>query len=92
MRENKNTELCLLDGRKISTQIPLGHFQDYLPENDFIRINKGVLVCAKQVMNVNKGLYLMTDGVSLKGRHHGAKQHSEFMRKMIEEQKDENGA
>ena len=89
LREEGKTDFYLLDGRVVSSLIPLGHFQDYLPEEDFIRINKGVLVCAKQVVNVSKGMYLMTDGVSLEGRHHGMKLHTDFMRKMVQEQESD---
>ena len=85
-REDNKTYIRLLDGRTVTALIPIGHFEDNLPKNDFLRINKSVLVCAKQVVNVNQGFYLMTDGASLEGRHHGAKCHTDFMRRMIAEQ------
>ena len=86
LRDENSTCIHLLDGRVITCLIPLGHFQKYLPENSFSRINKSILLCVRQVVNVNHGQYLMTDGAVLEGRHHGTKCHTDFMRRMISEQ------
>ena len=90
LRREGSTCLHLLDGRVPETQIPLGHFEKYLDPEQFLRVNKDVLLAVGQVLSVHSGKYLMTDGAVLEGRHHGTRSHTEFRRRMAEAQADES--
>lgn len=92
LRKDKQTWIHLLDGRAPSCKIPLGHFQDFFPDGHFSRINKDALIQVNQVVKVNKGHYLMIDGAILEGRHHGTKTHTDFVRRLMAEQKEKNSS
>ena len=90
LRKDGSTILHFRDGRTLSSLIPLGLFQEFWKDADFIRVNKSVLLCSRYVVNVNRGKYLMADGTVLDGRHHGTKCHTDFMRRRIEDQMADN--
>ena len=47
-----------------------------LPKNDFLNIQKGILVNAKQIVNISyNGIYTMTDGHTFQGRKRGLSEH-----------------
>lgn len=92
LRRDGETRFYMLDNRVIGTLIPMSHFQAYFSDDDFTRINKSVLICNRQVVNVNNGMYLMTDGTSLEGRHHFARTHSAFMNSLIKSQANQGSS
>ena len=52
IRTGAQTELHLLDGRTLNTYIGLKAFSDALPKEDFLRINKGVLLAKSQIVKI----------------------------------------
>ena len=63
IHENKKTAVFLIEGKSIETWIPMKDIYENLPKNDFLNIQKGILVNAKQIVNISyNGIYTMTDG------------------------------
>lgn len=76
VRENGRTVVCLFDGQNISTTIPEKDIMQYLPEDEFISIAKGVSVQKSQIVNIsNSGVYTMTDGRTFQGRRRKLSEH-----------------
>ena len=86
IRTGSQTELHLLDGRILNTYIGLKAFSDALPKDDFLRINKGVLLAKSQIVKIYRGTYLTTDGRSFTGRTHDPIQHKTIMKELADNQ------
>ena len=86
IRTGAQTELHLLDGRTLNTYIGLKAFSDALPKEDFLRINKGVLLAKSQIVKIYRGTYLTTDGKNFTGRTHDPIQHKTIMKELAKNQ------
>lgn len=86
IRTGAQTELHLLNGRTLNTYIGLKAFSDALPKEDFLRINKGVLLAKSQIVKIYRGTYLTTDGKSFTGRTHDPIQHKTIMKELAKSQ------
>lgn len=65
----QRTVLHLVDGREIRTTVPLKTVVAHLPAEKFWSIQKGVVVAARYVVNIDdQGVYTMADGQRFKGR------------------------
>lgn len=68
VRENKKTNIYLLNGRVIETYTPLKTILPSVSQETFQNINKGIAVNTDCVAKVEDGIYLMEDGREFKGR------------------------
>lgn len=75
LREGSKTSIRLLDGRLLTTFLPVKSLQEALPENAFWSITKGVLVNAAQVISIDECDYTMSDGTVFHGRQRNAAEH-----------------
>ena len=67
-RGGRKTVLNLADGRKIDTYAALKEVIASLPQNEFIHVNKSAVVNKRFVVNIEKGMYTMSDGCVIQGR------------------------
>ncbi len=73
---DSHTYIYTADQRETSTYIPLKHIYAVLPKDNFINIQKGVVVSVKFIANIdNSGMYTMADGTVFKGRSRMPSQH-----------------
>ena len=83
IHENKKTAVFLIEGKSIETWIPMKDIYENLPKNDFLNIQKGILVNAKQIVNISyNGIYTMTDGHTFQGRKRGLSEHRKIRKKL----------
>lgn len=76
-RTVQRTSIHLLDGRELRTTVPLKTVAAHLPAEDFWSIQKGVVVAARYVVNIDsEGVYTMVDGQQFKGRGRHPAEHS----------------
>ncbi|MGN0097844.1 MAG: LytTR family DNA-binding domain-containing protein, partial [Candidatus Methanomethylophilaceae archaeon] len=76
IRSDRKTVVHLEDGRAEGTYIALKDLFSVLPEDEFLHINKGTVVSKSHVVNVDRGVYLMSDGTSFQGRMRTPGEHS----------------
>ena len=82
-RAAQRTVLHLVDGREIRTTIPLKTVAAHLPAEAFWSIQKGIVVAARYVVNIDgQGVYTIADGQHFKGRGHLPSEHSRRRRAM----------
>lgn len=68
-RHDRKTILCFKSGEEKSTSVPIHEIVDFLPENQFLSITKGVIVHLDQIIHISDdGIYTMTDGKTFQGR------------------------
>ena len=75
VREDGRTSVYLKNGKLIKTYIPVKSFLDFLPKEEFININKGILLAKSYVIRVKKCEYTTADGHKFEGRHRALKEH-----------------
>lgn len=75
LREDGSTNVYTIDGGMVPTYHSVKDFREYLPPEQFLCPNKGILAAAAQIVNVNDGMYEMADGRCFKYRVHNSKQH-----------------
>ena len=57
IHENKKTAVFLIEGKSIETWIPMKDIYENLPKNDFLNIQKGILVKANCKYILQRNLY-----------------------------------
>lgn len=75
VREDRKTVVYLTDGRRVDTYIPVKYLLSALPKGAFLNITKGVVVSAAEILRIESGTYVMSDGRSFSGRRRGAGEH-----------------
>lgn len=75
LREDKKTCIYTKDGRVTATYTPLKEFIEHLSPNDFIHIDKGVLLARLQIISIEGEQYYTIDGRTFSGRKNHGKQH-----------------
>lgn len=68
IRDDKKTNIHLLNNRTVSTFIPIKNFARELESYGFININKGVVVSKKQIDHIDNSIYYLLDGSNFEGR------------------------
>lgn len=68
LRENGKTTIHLNDGRVVDTFSPLKAIAAQLEGISLLSVNKGVVLNEMEIVSVEKGLYIMTDGRTFQGR------------------------
>lgn len=68
-RHDRKTFLRFKSGEEKSTSMPIHEIADFLPEEQFLSITKGVIVHINQIIHISDdGVYTMTDGKTFQGR------------------------
>lgn len=75
VREEGETVVYTIDDRKVRTYHPVKEFRAYLPVEDFLYPNKGIVAAASQIVSLKDGGYEMTDGRVFKCRVHNSQLH-----------------
>lgn len=75
IREDGKTAVHLVDDRVVLTYHTVKDFKEFLPTDQFLYPNKGVLLSADQIVDVSNGAYTMADGRSFKYRVHNSQLH-----------------
>jgi len=70
LRENGKTVIYLEDGRREETYNTVKSLLDVLPDEEFVCVNKGIVLAKKKIVNVTGSLYTMSDGSEYTGRAH----------------------
>lgn len=68
IREDGKTAVHLLDGRVVTTFLPIKSLIETMDEHCFLNINKGVWIAVQQVSQVAENTYIMSDGRRFHGR------------------------
>lgn len=75
-RKDKKTVICSEDQTECSMFVPVHEILEFLPEGDFLNINKGIVVRSDQIVNISRdGIYTMSDGKTFQGRKRGLSEH-----------------
>ena len=75
VREDNKTNIYLTDGRIIPCFHTVKAIKEFLPEDAYCIINKGILVSKGQIVNIERNIYTMLDGRIFEGRKRGVKEH-----------------
>lgn len=82
-RSEKRTVIHCKDGREETSLIPVHELREFLPQDDFIGIVKGVIVRRNQIVHIsNDGIYTMIDGKTFQGRQRNLSFHRKLRREM----------
>ena len=82
-RCKKRTVIHCVDGREEDSLIPIYELQEFLPQDDFISIAKGVLVRRDQIAHIsNDGVYTMIDRKFFQGRQRNLSFHRKLRKEM----------
>lgn len=82
-RENKKTIICTENGAENTSLIPVHEIMDYLPQDKFLSISKGILVHRDRIVHISDtGVYNMTDGKSFQGRQRYLSIHKKIRREL----------
>ena len=72
-RNDRKTVVHRMDGEEVALYAPLHSVLSALPEDMFLNISKGIVVCRSQIVDIsNDGIYTMSDGRSFQGRRNQA--------------------
>ena len=75
-RNDRKTVVHRMDGEEVALYAPLHSVWSALPEDMFLNISKGIVVCRNQIVDIsNDGIYTMSDGRSFQGRRRGLSDH-----------------
>ena len=75
-RNDRKTVVHRMDGEEVALYAPLHSVLSALPEDMFLNISKGIVVCRSQIVDIsNDGIYTMSDGRSFQGRRRGLSDH-----------------
>lgn len=77
LRECKKTCIYTKAGSIISTYIPLKEFIEFLPDDEFIHIDKGILLARTQIISIQGENYYTMDGRQFQGRKNHSREHRE---------------
>lgn len=76
VHKKKKTTVFLIDGESDETWIPLKDIFMLLPQDNFLNIQKGIVVNVTQIVNISSdGIYTMTDGHTFQGRKRHMSEH-----------------
>ena len=82
-RRDRKTVICNEAGEEAISVIPIHKLLEYLPENDFISIAKGVIVRREKILHIsNAGVYTMTDGKCFQGRQRYLSAHKRLRKEL----------
>lgn len=82
-RDGRKSVIHMNDGTTYNTFHTIKGLLEVLPAERFACINKGIVISARYIKEVNDNNYIMMDGAIFKGRAHSAKN------KLIAEQKEQ---
>lgn len=83
VHQNRKTTVFLIDGEDVETWIPMKDIYAYLPQSDFLNIQKGILVNTSQIVNISsEGIYTMTDGHTFQGRKRHLSEHKKIRKEL----------
>lgn len=68
LRDGRQTAFHLIDGRVCKNYAHIKDLEAELSANNFIRINKSIIVAKHHIASVEDGIYTMADGRGLRGR------------------------
>lgn len=68
LRDGRKTAFYLVDGRVCKNYAQIKDLEAELSANNFIRINKSIIVAKHHIVSVESGVYTMADGRDLRGR------------------------
>ena len=72
----QQTILYLVDGREVTTSLPLKTVKENLPADIFWSIQKGIVISARYTISIDdNGLYTMVDGREFQGRSRNQAEH-----------------
>lgn len=77
LREDKKTCIYTKAGKITSTYTPMKEFIDFLPDSEFIHIDKGILLARTQILSIQGENYYTIDGREFQGRKNHSRQHRE---------------
>lgn len=92
IRQEQRTAIHLTTGEVLSTYLTLKDIQAFLPEGQFVRVNKSYLLALEHIVSVENGLYTASDGRTFQGRGRTARAHQAVARllpHMTEEQQEQ---
>ena len=75
LRSDGKTTIHLEDGRCEETYNTIKSLLEVLPDEEFVLVNKGVVVAKQKIISVKGNVYTMKDGSTFKGRTHQAGGH-----------------
>jgi len=84
LRSGRKTVFHLVDGRTIENYMHLKDLIAVLPEEEFLRINKSIIVARRHILSVQNGIYTMADGRELEGRVRTPGAHNSVMHELEE--------
>jgi len=82
LRSGRKTAFHLVDGRVIENYMHLKDLVILLPEEDFCRINKSIIVARRHILSIQNNIYTMADGRELEGRIRTPGAHSTIMHEL----------
>ena len=75
-RKDRKTVIQRSDGEEFALFIPVQSVLSALPENEFLSISKGTVVCCSHIVNISDdGIYTMSDGRTFQGRKRNMSSH-----------------
>lgn len=82
-RREKRTVIYCESGEEIISVIPIHELLEFLPDDEFISIAKGVVVQRNRIVHIgNDGVYTMTDGKTFQGRQRYLSAHKKLRREL----------
>ncbi len=74
--KDRKTVICPDHSEEIELYVPVRRVLDILPKDDFLNINKGVVVRRDRIVDISKdGVYTMLDGRTFQGRRRNLSTH-----------------
>lgn len=79
----RNTMICCDSGEEITSRIRMYELMEYLPEDRFICISRGILVRRDAILAIsNSGIYTMIDGRTFQGRKRYLSAHKKLRKEL----------
>ena len=81
--QDRKSKLCFGKSEPILTNLSIRKLQEMLPADQFVLINKGVLISLAHLVEINQLDYRMSDGTVLRARVKTSSQHNWQMRMRV---------
>lgn len=82
-REGRNTMLNLDSGEEVSTTLSMYEVSDFLPEDAFVSICRGILVRRDAILAISDdGVYTTIDGKTFQGRKRYLSEHKKLRKEL----------
>lgn len=82
-REGRNTMLSLDSGEEVSTTLSMYEVSDFLPEDAFVSICRGILVRRDAILAISDdGVYTTIDGKTFQGRKRYLSEHKKLRKEL----------